>query len=106
MSWDVDVTVTVDGEAVVVFEANYTYNTNRMVRDAGWPEFPDVGPLSSDELGRKLASVLDAMGGNRRRFEAMNPGNGWGSYESLFDRLSQMRVAAVAHPTATWRFYG
>lgn len=107
MSWDAFAFVMVDGHEVdLPVEFNYTHNTNRMIREAGWPEFWPEGPIPAAEVEARLATVIDTMSGQRRRFEAMNPENGWGSYETLLPLLENMRSAAAEYPSATWRFHG
>jgi hypothetical protein len=110
MSWDATATVTheVDGDESTfeVLAVNYTHNCNRMIREAGWPEFWPRESLGSDEVAAKLGMVIDTMSAQRRRFEAMNPENKWGSYESLLAVLHEMRRAALQWPSAKWEFYG
>lgn len=111
MSWDATgvVRLDVDGHTVehVVCDQNYTHNCNPMIRAAGWPEWPyEVGAISSPDLADKLAGVIDVMAGERRRFEAMNPENGWGDYASLLLVLQRMRSIALEWPSAVWDVSG
>lgn len=90
-----------------VFERSPTYNLGPMWRAAGLP-FSDEsieGKAIAD-----LLPVLEAGLANLRadpaRFRAMNPPNGWGSYEGLCDVVERMIAAGQEHPTAvvrTWR---
>lgn len=102
MSWDATATATVDGHEIELFDVNYTNNCNRMIREAGWPEWPHVGPIASPDLASKLVDVMAALTADRERFVAMNPENGWGSLTSLLDVLHGIWREAVKWPSATW----
>jgi len=82
-------------------EWNYTSNTNGMIRATGcdWPL--DFGGRSGPDGAAYLHRVITALESDPVRFEAMNPPNGWGSYESLLDVLREMR-AAVPEELCTW----
>lgn len=104
MSWDADF----DGRSW-----NYTHNTNRMIAaayEAATGEGtangsgvlgPVIGPAWWDRLngltGREgaalLALITDALEADPERYRAMNPENGWGSYDSLLSILREMQAA-------------
>jgi hypothetical protein len=97
---------------------NFTHNTNGMIADA-WqaatgetieqcsgPLGPAIGPAWWDRLdgmtgpegAEFLGTVVKAMMADPVRFEAMNPENGWGSYESLLKTLADMRDSVPEWP--------
>lgn len=113
MSWDawlisddgVDLSLTPHGCRVVtrriIGEWNYTSNTNPMVRATGcdWPR--DFAGLDGPDGAAYLHRVISMLENDPLRFEAMNPPNGWGDYDTLLDVLREMR-AAVPEQRCTW----
>lgn len=105
MSWDV--WLTCDSCGHQVFETNNTHNVNPMIRAAAeaaevdaeiWPygwELP--GPEGAYWLDR----VITELEARPATYEAMNPPNGWGSYDDLLPTLRAMRGAVPEYPT-TW----
>lgn len=84
---------------------NMTWNVAPMWRLAG----ADVGEFH-DRLAGDLLPDLDKaiseMETNPGPYEALNPGNGWGSYETCLGFLRNLRADFRAHPKATvkvWR---
>jgi len=96
---------------------NYTHNTNDMIAaayEAVTAERTDVyddhliskiiGPAWWKRLDGKtgregaayLAQIIKGMEADPARFRAMNPENGWGSYDSLLTVLREMRAAGEA----------
>lgn len=83
---------------------NVTYNLSPMWH-AAVPEsrqlikIDGMTGLESLELLRSGISALEEDPG---KFKAMNPSNGWGSYEGLVWKVREMRDAATENPTAVW----
>lgn len=114
---------------------NYTHNTNPMINAAldatGFLRPVAVGPYDFDQAGSLVIaqeprvlpwwSALDGLPGPEGaallhriireleadpiRFEALNPPNGWGDYDSLLGALREMRASVPEWPT-TWKVYG
>lgn len=106
---------------------NYTHNTNAMIAEAvrvtigaGTPQAtgplgPVIGPAwwkrldgVSGHLGAAyLASVIEGLESDPERFRAMDPPNGWGSYDTLLEVLREMQrePGAIDEPTV-WRVNG
>ena len=126
MSWDADLEVRCSQCGHLeehCGEWNYTHNCNAMisavVEDMG---FTLQQPWLIAHLGRSWYEVLNTMSGHagavflteivRRleeeslRFEAMNPSNGWGSYETLLTVLRDMRDRSLQYSEATWHVSG
>lgn len=101
MGWDIWAEIDTGGEqpARVTESFNYTYNTSPMLYAVGidWHEL--TGKPISEAL-----PVLDAgiasLEAEPERFTAMNPPNGWGSYDSLLMVLRQIRDEFAKHPKA------
>lgn len=88
-----------------VFSANYTHNCNTMAEAAGiykyvWrpDECPDV--KCAGDLIVPLQRGINEMVSNPAKYIAMNPPNGWGSYETFLPWLQNYRQACVDYPKA------
>ncbi|HUW00815.1 MAG TPA: hypothetical protein VMW08_00550 [Acidimicrobiales bacterium] len=104
---------------------NFTHNTNGMIAEAlqaatgetveecGGPLGPVIGPawwerlngMTGPEGGEFLDTIVKALMADPVRFEAMNPENGWGSYESLLKVLADMRDSVPEWP-CVWQASG
>lgn len=90
-----------------VFEANYTHNTNAMAEAAGiykavWrPE--EVGITTAKQLIAPLRNGIAKMEDTPDKFIAMNPSNGWGSYETFLPWLKAYLAACEENPDASVR---
>jgi hypothetical protein len=102
VSWDADF----DGRSW-----NYTHNVNGMIAAAyeavtgqrteqcGGPLGPVIGAAWWDRLdgmtgaqgAEYLGQIIKGLEADPPRFRAMNPPNGWGSYDSLLEVLREMR---------------
>ncbi|HUU94621.1 MAG TPA: hypothetical protein VM487_02700 [Phycisphaerae bacterium] len=104
MSWDLDCYGKIDGERFVLAEFNYTHNTNPMIRAAGCPWSSDeLNGITSPQLVAVLEPALAEMEANPDKYIAMNPPNGWGSYETLMPVLRQVLAVAKRFPSGKWR---
>jgi len=113
MSWD----ATLSCPHAELSSWNYTHNTNRMIaaamESAGYGKV--IGPawwdrlngLSGAEGHFLLRGCVDALLADPHRYQAMNPPNGWGDYDSLVKVLSDMRdTCAVEDPSLIWEVTG
>lgn len=105
MSWDVWLKCDSCNNEIGAW--NYTHNINPMIRAAAdaagvdssiWPyEWKLPGP----EGAYWLDQVIKELEARPGAYTAMNPENGWGSYETLLPVLREMRDAVPESPT-TW----
>ncbi len=73
-----------------------------MARGAWWDLLHGrTGPEGAQLLDR----IIKGLAADPERFRAMNPENGWGDYDSLLARLTEMRDAVPEWPT-TWSVNG
>jgi hypothetical protein len=52
------------------------------------------------ELSKPLTTGLEQLRSNPDRVRALNPSNGWGSYEGLVQFVEEYLLACKAHPSA------
>lgn len=117
---------TVDGPLINVGAWNYTHNTNGMINQAlelqpvGAPyntaravlfgETPSwwrlLDGMSGSDGQALLAQVLWSFADAPEHFRAMNPGNGWGSMDSLATVLGEMLAACTKFPAGVWSCSG
>jgi len=93
-----------------VFSANITHNLGKMASEAGiykhlWR--PDeIGITKARELIEPLTDGLALMQTDPDRFEALNPENGWGSYDGFVPWIAKYLEACRTYPDAdvsVWR---
>jgi len=105
---------------------NTTHNINGMIAAAyesasgegteqcGGPLGNAIGPAwwrrldgATGEDGRKyLAAIIGGLEADPERFRAMNPPNGWGSYDGLLGVLREMRDAVPDDHASVWSVSG
>lgn len=87
-----------------VYSANITHNLNQMADAAGiyqalWrPE--EIGITHARQLIEPLRSGLETLRSDPARFSALNPSNGWGSYDRLVRFIMDYLEACCNYPTA------
>ncbi len=90
-----------------VYWRNITNNLVEMADAAGiykhlWR--PDeIGITKAAQLIKPLAAALKRMVAEPDKFKALNPKNGWGTYEGLCDFISTYHSACFAYPDADIR---
>lgn len=111
----------------VLADFNFTHNTNGMIAAAyeavtgetteqcdgplgkaiGAAWWDRLDGLSTDAGDAYLGQIIAGLVTDPVRFRAMNPENGWGSYDSLLKVLIDMReTAANYNATVKWRVHG
>lgn len=87
-----------------VFETNITHNLTEMAKQVGlyealWhPE--DMGATKAGDLRLALISGYAILLMNRELCEQYEPSNGWGTYLSLCDAVSDYKDACIKYPDA------
>jgi len=88
----------------IAFSRNITHNLGQMAQEAGiykhlWrPE--EIGITKAEELIEPLKDGLATLQSDPDRFEALNPENGWGTYEGLVEYVDDYLRACIAYPQA------
>jgi len=81
---------------------NITYNLTPMLRAAGLPAWEDLANRPAPEVGQIIRDVCDLMTKDPAKWRAMNPPNGWGTYdECVAVRLSEFADECLEAKTAT-----
>ena len=106
MSYDVRLMIdTGKGEVPVTENRNYTYNVYAMLRLA-FDEEDGINALEgslAEDCIKGLQKALAAMQNAPRKYEALNPANGWGSYGGCLRWLETILADCEQHPLATLR---
>lgn len=90
-----------------VYSANITHNLGRMAKEAGiymhlWR--PDeLGITKASELIEPLLRGFEKLASEPEKYRALNPENGWGSYEGLLNFVSEYLDACEDNPDAEVR---
>ncbi len=110
MGWDCNVGASVDlgGSEpfwVEVFDQGHTFNVMAMFKEAGAVPPRDWNDRLAGDLIETLENNLALFAQHRTALEALNPANGWGSYQSAVtwqqNLLDACRRAPKAKVTVT-----
>jgi hypothetical protein len=91
-------------DSETVYSGNITHNLSKMANEAGiyealWrPE--EIGITHATQLIEPLKAGLALLKSDPSRFKALNPSNGWGTYEGLRQFVADYLVACEEYPSA------
>lgn len=101
MSYDVTLSIATGPETMAcIFSWNYTSNCAAMWRHAGC-DLAGFDGKSATELRDSLRAAITVMEDRPAYYLAMEPSNGWGSYEGVLDALRELLIHCAAHPLTT-----
>lgn len=83
-----------------VWSENHTSNTAGMWDKAG-ATLRDWEGITASNAEPMLTAAIAEMEANPDTYRAMEPSNGWGSYESCINFLKSIRDACREHPRCT-----
>lgn len=86
---------------------SYTYNVSQMWYEI-YPESKgmiDIDGMQGADAYNRLANARNHLEKEPDKFIAMNPPNGWGSYEGLLDFINRLISASLKHPHFRWRVW-
>lgn len=89
-------------EPVDFWERNYTSNVAVMWCEAG-ADLAEMNGMPAREADGILTGALIEMRRRPSIYQAMNPANGWGTYDGCIEFLTAIRDACREHPTAQLR---
>ncbi len=107
VSLDLDLFIDVDcggpePERIYLFDRNYTHNVVPMWEAAGvYSALYESDGMLAGLLVDTLAEGVAHMERNPKRYERLNPPNGWGSYETALPFLRDVLAACRRYPKAT-----
>ena len=104
VSYDISLEIDTGGPepAQVGGDWGYTSNCGPMWREAG-ANLAEFHGKTARECAPTLSAAIQRMRAEPETFIAMNPQNGWGSYESLVPALDDLLDLFQRHPLATVR---
>jgi hypothetical protein len=107
MSADYYVLVDSGGPTPVIAEdcLNITYNLTPMLVEAGFPGHRAMTDAPCTEAGGVFARTARRLRDDPERFKALNPPNGWGTYEGAIEFCDRLADACSRHPKGrldTW----
>lgn len=93
-------------ESDVVFSGNITHNLGAMAKEAGlyevlWRPEEDKSITKAGDLVEVLSVGLRTLNNDPQRYRALNPDNGWGTYDILIKFVSEYLLACIMYPEAT-----
>lgn len=103
MSYDVWLEIDTGGpEPAYLTDWNYTSNCAPMWRAAG-ADLAQFDGKAASECLPVLDAAIAEMAANPAKYRAMDPANGWGSYDGLLPDLRELADQFRSHPRATVR---
>lgn len=92
-------------KAEILWEYNITHNLNRMATEAEIYEAlwrpSEINVQTARDLIDPLTKGLFVLRADPDRFKALNPANGWGSYDNLVKFVVEYLKACIEHPDAS-----
>ena len=77
---------------------NYTFNVGGMWRKALGHSLMELNDRNAGDTLPALDKAVAEMESNPEEYEAMNPPNGWGSYEGALNFLRRLQTGCKEHP--------
>jgi hypothetical protein len=105
MSYDLHLTTnTIDGKPVTVCDWNITYNLAPMFRheDDLVDSLRTLNGLTGKDAGPLCLAALTRLIKDPEHYQAMEPDNGWGTYDGAVSFLCEIATASFANPSAVW----
>ena len=83
---------------------NYTYNVSPMWYKI-YPDaknMVDIDGMTGEEAYKKLSYARKVLESQPKEFMALNPSNGWGSYDGFLDFINELIKACMDNPKLVW----
>lgn len=77
---------------------NYTYNVSGMLSDVGIDWYRQMNRMPVTDALPILEAAIAKLEADPEKYRAMNPENGWGSYDGLLRWLGVIKDQMHAHP--------
>lgn len=82
------------------YDYQCTYNVFPMFTKAGIRSVRDFDGWTASDCIKPLNQFIERMESDPDAYKALNPPNGWGSYETALEWLKSFHDICVAHPLA------
>jgi hypothetical protein len=79
-----------------------TYNVSKMFYHHNEFGIKALSGLDGEDGAEFLKGMINHFMENFKELEAMNPSNGWGSYENTLQCLVKMLIVSKTNPSAEW----
>jgi hypothetical protein len=89
-----------DDGNIVVDDIQITYNLSPMLRAAGLPKHGELVAMPTVEVAHLCRVAILALLEDPRRFDEMNPINGWGDYDGAVEFCTKLAIACARYPHA------
>ncbi|MFJ5625436.1 hypothetical protein ACIQD3_22665 [Peribacillus loiseleuriae] len=103
MSWDISLTAKRLVDVEVGDIGNYTYNVSKMYRVAMGISLSELDGQKATDVIPMIRKGVDEMLANPEKYRAMNPPNGWGSYEGALDYIQKLLHECEKNPDSIIR---
>lgn len=106
MSYSISMRIDAGGPEPISLDLlwDYTSNCSPMWCEAG-ADLADFHEQPAGECAQKLRAAIESMERDPVKYRAMNPPNGWGSYETLIPKLRELLAAFERAPKAIVRVW-
>ena len=85
-----------------IWGRNHTSNTASMWREAG-ADLTEMDGMDAATASYVLTQAIKEIASRPSKYRAMEPENGWGTYDSCLGFLREIRDACDEHPNAALR---
>lgn len=105
MSWDFSMVAKLRADGGFVglsgCDANYTYNVSPMYYSAfGGDGIRTLNEMKGIDAAPLISAAIRKMIANAMEYRAMEPANGWGSYDGALELLYQLQSWCIEFPEA------
>ena len=94
MSWDIEVRALKES---VVYERNVTYNNSQILKKSLGCDFRGLDGMRGDRVLSLLYIAISDLSQHRSDYEPLEPTNGWGGINDVFDLLCGLRNVCVRY---------
>ena len=79
---------------------NVTYNLTPMLREAGMQSWRDFHGMRAEDAAPLWEAVIAELRRDPAKYQALNPPNGWGTYDGVLEALLVLVAGCHRHPDA------
>ena len=87
------------------WQGNVTYNLSPMIREVFVIPLRDMYGVTGYQISHCLKVSIQSMVFKQEKLEKLNPSNGWGSYDVLFNFILDLKKACDEYPNERLKVY-